>query len=161
MDELHGILIAYEMRKGIPISKGVAFNASKSKKGKEWNTNSDDSDVESELAQFVQILKKGSKLKGKYPLICFKCGRIGHYVAKCPLKHDSDGEENSKRMVYKRKSSIRRISSLSKMSLMKMNLYSSKINQLIISLIAKEVMMNQMKKMTIWKPRSIIHGIHK
>eukprot|EP00253_Pinus_taeda_P012170 PITA_12170 len=54
MDELHGILIAYEMRKGIPNSKQAAFKASKSKKkGKNWNTNSDDSDTESELAQFV------------------------------------------------------------------------------------------------------------
>lgn len=51
MDELHGILIAYEMRKGIPNSKEATFKASKStKKGKNWNTNSDDSDIESELA---------------------------------------------------------------------------------------------------------------
>ena len=55
------------------------------------------------MAQFVWRLKKGSKLKGKYPLIFFKCGRIGHYATKRPLKHDSDGEENSKRMIYKRK----------------------------------------------------------
>eukprot|EP00253_Pinus_taeda_P014082 PITA_14082 len=53
MDELHGILIAYEMRTGIPSSKDATFKTSKSKKGKEWNTNSDDSDVESELAQFI------------------------------------------------------------------------------------------------------------
>lgn len=103
MDELHGNLIAYEMRKRCPSSKDVAFKASKTKKGNEWNTNSDDSDVESELAPFVRRLNKGSKLKGKYPLICFKCGKIGHYAAKCPHKHDSDDEENSKRMVYKKK----------------------------------------------------------
>eukprot|EP00253_Pinus_taeda_P001537 PITA_01537 len=77
--------------------------ASKSKKGEEWNISSDDSDVESELAQFVRRLKKGSKLKGKYPLICFKCGKIGRYAAKCPHKRDSDGEKTSKRMVYKKK----------------------------------------------------------
>ena len=53
MDELHGILTAYEMRKGGPSSKDVAFKASKSKKGKERNDCSDESDVESELAQFV------------------------------------------------------------------------------------------------------------
>eukprot|EP00253_Pinus_taeda_P032951 PITA_32951 len=53
MDELHGILIAYEMRKGIPTAKGAAFRASESEKGKGWNTSSDDSDVESELAQFL------------------------------------------------------------------------------------------------------------
>ena len=34
MDELHGILIAYEMRKGFPSSKDAALKASKSKKGK-------------------------------------------------------------------------------------------------------------------------------
>ena len=61
MDELHGILIAYEMRKEFPSSKDAAFKASKSKKGKEWNASSDDSDVESKLAQFVRRLKKGSK----------------------------------------------------------------------------------------------------
>ena len=103
MDELHGILIAYEMRKESPSSKDAAFKASKSKEGKEWNTSSDDSDVESEWAQFVRRLKKGSKLKGKYSLICCKCGRICHYATKCPHKHDSDDEEDSKRMVYKKK----------------------------------------------------------
>ena len=90
MDELRGILTAYEMRKGGPSSKDVAFKASKSKKGKERNDCSDESDVESELAQFVRKLKRGSKLKGKYPLIYFKCGKIGHYAAKCPHKHDND-----------------------------------------------------------------------
>lgn len=35
MDELHGILINYEMRKGCPSSKDATFKASKSKKGKE------------------------------------------------------------------------------------------------------------------------------
>ena len=50
MDELHGILIAYEMRKGSPSSKDAAPEASKSKKGKEWNNNNDDFDVESKLA---------------------------------------------------------------------------------------------------------------
>jgi len=49
----------------------------------------------------------------------------------------------------KRKGLIRRISSLIKMILMKMNLQSSKGNQLIIFLVTKEVMMNQMKKMTM------------
>ncbi|MCY6525029.1 hypothetical protein, partial [Actinobacillus pleuropneumoniae] len=67
MDELHGIFTACEMRKGGPSSKDAAFKASKLKKGKERNDCSDESDVESELAQLVGNLKKGSKLKGKYP----------------------------------------------------------------------------------------------
>ena len=53
MDELHGILTAYEMRKGGPSSQDATFKASRSKKGKERNDFSDESDVESELAQFV------------------------------------------------------------------------------------------------------------
>ena len=54
MDELHGILIAYEMRKGIPNFKEAAFKASKStKRGKIWSSNNNDSDAETELAQFV------------------------------------------------------------------------------------------------------------
>lgn len=103
MDELHGILTAYEMRIGGPSSKNAAFKASNSKKGKERNDCSDESDVESELAQFGRKLKRGSKLKGKYPLIYFRCGKIGHYAAKCPHKHDSDDEGNSKRMEHKKK----------------------------------------------------------
>eukprot|EP00253_Pinus_taeda_P021883 PITA_21883 len=66
MDQFHGILINYEMRKGIPSSKDATFKASKSKKGKGWNTSSDDSDVESELVQFVRRLKKGAKLKDEF-----------------------------------------------------------------------------------------------
>eukprot|EP00253_Pinus_taeda_P008340 PITA_08340 len=103
MDELHGIVTTYEMRKGGPSSKDAAFKASKSKKGKKRNDCSDESYVESELAQFVQKLKRGSNLKAKYPLICFKCGKICHYVARCPHKHDSDDEGNSKRMAHKKK----------------------------------------------------------
>ena len=53
MDELHGIITTYEMRKGGPSSKDAAFKALKSKKGKERNDYSNDSDVESELGQFV------------------------------------------------------------------------------------------------------------
>eukprot|EP00253_Pinus_taeda_P024384 PITA_24384 len=52
MDELHGILTTYEMRKGGPISKDATFKASKSKKGKERNDCSDESNVESEWLNF-------------------------------------------------------------------------------------------------------------
>jgi len=50
----------------------------------------------------VKKLRKWSKLKGKYPLICFKCGRIGHYAAKCPHKHDSDDEDEYKMKMFKK-----------------------------------------------------------
>ena len=104
LDELHGIIISYEMRKGSPNFKEATFKASRStKEGKGWNYNNDEFDTENELAQFVRRLKRGSKLKGKYPLICFNCGRIGHYTAKCPHKHDSNDERDSKMMMHKKK----------------------------------------------------------
>lgn len=59
--------------------------------------------MESELAQYLQNMKRGYKLKGKYPLIYFKCAKIGHYAEKCPHKHDSDDEGNPKRMTHKKK----------------------------------------------------------
>jgi len=83
MDELHGILIAYEMRKGTPNPKEVAFKASKtSKKGKKINCSSDVSNTETKLAQFVKKIREGSKLKGKNPLICFNHGRIVNWSIK-------------------------------------------------------------------------------
>jgi len=132
------------MRKGGPSSKDAAFKASKSKKEKERNYCSDKSDVESKLAQFVSRLKRGSKLKGKYPLICFECGKIGHYAAKCPHKHDSDDEGNSKIMAYKKKGFNKKTSSPSKMSLMRMSSWSSKRNQM------RKVIMMKAKKHYSW-----------
>jgi hypothetical protein len=41
-------------------------------------------------------IKKGThKYKGKFPLICFNYGKVGHFAKKCPYpKHeDSDDEE--------------------------------------------------------------------
>lgn len=53
------------------------------------------------MAHLIKRLKKGYNLKIKLPLIYFSFGKIGHYVAKCPLKDDNDDEEPKKR-VFKR-----------------------------------------------------------
>ena len=73
MDELHGILTVYEMRTGQNGSsrKEAAFKASI--KNQSENPNDEE-------ALFINKLERGTrKYKGKLPLKCFNCGRIGHF----------------------------------------------------------------------------------
>jgi len=99
MDEMHGILRAYEMRieKENLARKEVAFKASKKTK---WHKLCDCSSHESykEQEKFVRNIKRGSrKHKGKLPFICFNCNRVGHFVDKFPYekREDSDDEDNN------------------------------------------------------------------
>jgi hypothetical protein len=73
MDELHGSLIAYEMRT-ITVSdqpnNEVAFKAIKKTKDK-------DNELDEEIESFVRRFHKGSgRYKGKSPLKFFNCGRL-------------------------------------------------------------------------------------
>ena len=47
---------------------------------------------EEEELNFVKNLQRGSgRFRGKLPFKCFACGRVSHYVAKCP--HKDKGKE--------------------------------------------------------------------
>eukprot|EP00253_Pinus_taeda_P023110 PITA_23110 len=84
MSQLHGILTAYEMRKGGPSDKReAAFKAL----GKGDYNDSGHMSKEEEESNFVKNLQRGSRrFRGKLPFKFFACGRVGHYAAKCPHK---------------------------------------------------------------------------
>jgi hypothetical protein len=115
MDELHGIFTAYEMRtkQENPITKEATFKASKKsnqkgkKKAKSYSNNSDISEDDEEVANFVRRLKKGNdeKYRGKLPLICFNCDGIGYFANKCPHKKKKINEEDdsNNKQIYKEK----------------------------------------------------------
>eukprot|EP00253_Pinus_taeda_P007936 PITA_07936 len=104
MTQLHKILTAFEMRKGGPSDmREAAFKASA--KGKEELNESGHISEDEEEANFVKKLQQGSgRFRGKLPFKCFACGRVGHYVAKCPHKDKYDkGKESAK---WNRKQSV-------------------------------------------------------
>ncbi|XP_057841129.1 uncharacterized protein LOC131050850 [Cryptomeria japonica] len=66
------------------------------KKGKEATSSVDDEESDATEAKLVRKLKKGSgKYKGKLPFKCFDCGKIGHFVARCPYKKKEGNNEES------------------------------------------------------------------
>jgi hypothetical protein len=113
MDELHGIFTAYEMRteQENPDIKEATFKASekskeKGRQKKEHSSNSDVSEDDEEVANFVKRLNKGTdgRYRGKLPLICFNCDGIGHFSNKCPYKKNRNDEGDSKgKKTYKGK----------------------------------------------------------
>jgi hypothetical protein len=63
------------------------------------------------IKSFRQILKqrKGKDYKPRSKKVCYKCGKPGHFIAKCPLSSDSDrgddkkGKRKKKKSYYKKK----------------------------------------------------------
>jgi hypothetical protein len=100
MDELHGTLMEYEMRTGTEsdqTNNEAAFKAIKKTKYK-------DNNLDEEITNFVRRFQKGSgRYKGKSPLKCFNCGRIGHIVENCYYKKRS---LNNKKSFYSKDDDI-------------------------------------------------------
>jgi hypothetical protein len=101
-----------------PEVQPVAFKATEEKQ--EESTSSrlpiDASKLDNEemsliIKSFRQILKqtKGKDYKPRSKRVCYKCGKPGHFIAKCPMSSDSDrgddkkGKRKEKKKYYKRK----------------------------------------------------------
>jgi hypothetical protein len=96
----------------VPEAQPVAFKATEEKK--EDSTPSrvpiDASKLDNEemtliIKSFHQILKqrKGKDYKPRSKKVCYKCGKSGHFIAKCPLSSDSDRGDNKKRKKREKK----------------------------------------------------------
>src|SRR5687767_5939435 len=63
------------------------------------------------IKSFRQILKqrRGKDYKSRSKKVCYKCGKPGHFIAKCPISSDSDrgndkkGRRKEKKKYYKKK----------------------------------------------------------
>jgi hypothetical protein len=94
-----------------PEVQPIAFKAMEEKK--EESTSSrlpiDASKLDNEemalvIKSFRQILKqrRGNDYKPRSKKVCYKCGKPGHFIAKCPISSDSD-RDNDKRGTKKEK----------------------------------------------------------
>jgi hypothetical protein len=101
-----------------PEEQPVAFKATEEKK--EESTSSrlpiDASKLDTEemaliIKSFRQILKqrRGKDYKSRFKKVCYKCGKLSHFIAKCPISSDSDrvedkkGKRKEKKRYYKKK----------------------------------------------------------
>jgi hypothetical protein len=100
-----------------PEVQPVAFKATEEKR--EESTSSrlpiDASKLDNEemtliIKSFHQILKqrRGKDYKPRSKRVCYKCGKLGHFIAKCPMSSDSDrgddkrGKKKEKKRYYKK-----------------------------------------------------------
>jgi hypothetical protein len=96
----------------------VAFKATEEKKEESTpsRTHIDASKLDNEemtlvIKSFRQILKqrRGKDYKPRSKIVCYKCGKPGHFIAKCPISSDSDrgddkkGRRKEKKRYYKKK----------------------------------------------------------
>jgi hypothetical protein len=62
------------------------------------------------IKSFCQILKhrRGKDYKPRSKRVCYKCGKPGHFIAKCPISSDSDRGDDKKGKRSKRRGTTRR-----------------------------------------------------
>jgi hypothetical protein len=99
----------------------VAFKATEEKKEESTPSRQpiDASKLDNEemaliIKSFRQILKqrRGKDYKPRSKKVCYKCGKSGHFIAKCPMSSDSDrggdkkGKRREKKKYYKKKGSL-------------------------------------------------------
>jgi hypothetical protein len=120
MNELHGILTSYKMRKDQdnPIMREETFKASKKikkkdkQKEKSYCSCSDDSEEHEEVANFIKRLKTGTKkYKGKVLLIFFNCDGVGHFTNNNLIRKRKEMKKN---MTLKRKNKFKMVEEIKK-----------------------------------------------
>jgi hypothetical protein len=101
-----------------PEVQPVAFNATKEEKKESTPSRLpiDASKLDNEemtliIKSFRQILKqrRGKDYKSRSKKVCYRCGKSGHFIAKCPISSGSDrdddkkGKKKEKKRYYKKK----------------------------------------------------------
>jgi hypothetical protein len=131
MEELHGILVTYEMRieQDNPTRASIIesiFNASKKKKMKECKTSDClDSKLDEQEANFVRKLK--SRYKGNIPFKFFSCGKTRHFSYKFPYARN--GNINVKEDSSFKKYNEGKTAKKKKFCKLKKNLYTNEDNK--------------------------------
>src|SRR5271154_3436090 len=75
----------------------VLNKSNKGKKCVDSDSDTTDDDLEELEALMARRLSRGKgKFKGKLPIICFSCNKVGHIAARCPDKNEKDERRDSK-----------------------------------------------------------------
>jgi hypothetical protein len=95
----------------------VAFKATEEKKEESTSSRQpidayklDNEEMTLIIKSFRQILKqrKGKDYKSRSKKVCYKCGKLSHFIAKCPLSSDSDRATTRRARGEKREGITRR-----------------------------------------------------